>query len=73
MVDIPPDRHSDKLTYTVAEAVRALGIGKSTIYLALATGKLAARKCGSRTLITSDELKRFISSLPPARSANSAA
>jgi excisionase family DNA binding protein len=64
---IPPDQSSEKLTYTIVEAVRALGIGKSTIYLAMASGKLSARKCGSRTLITSDELKRFVSTLPPAR------
>ena len=64
---------SEKLSYTIAEAARALGIGKSTLYLALAAGKLSARKCGARTLIPADELKRFVSTLPPARPVTDAA
>jgi excisionase family DNA binding protein len=73
MMANPPDQLSEKLSYTIAEAARALGIGKSTIYLALASGKLSARKCGSRTLLLADELRRYTSSLPPARPTNSAA
>ena len=69
----PSDQPPEKLTYTIAEATRALGIGRSTIYLALASGKLSARKCGARTLLMADELKRFISSLPHARPTNNAA
>jgi excisionase family DNA binding protein len=69
----PSDQSSEKLTYTIAEATRALGIGKSTIYLALASGQLSACKCGTRTLLLADELKRFISSLPPARPTNNVA
>ena len=32
MADAPPNAKSEKLAYTIAEAVRALGIGRSTIY-----------------------------------------
>jgi excisionase family DNA binding protein len=69
----PPEQQSEKVAYTIAEAARALGIGKSTIYLAMASGNLSARKCGARTLLPADELRRFVSTLPPARPRNDAA
>jgi excisionase family DNA binding protein len=67
MADALSHVNPEKVAYTIAEAVRALGIGRSTIYLALSSGRLPARKCGSRTLIQADELRRFVESLPPAR------
>ena len=60
----------DKLAYGIAEAVRVAGIGRTTIYAAMASGQLSAVKMGSRTLIPASELRRFIETLPPARPAH---
>ena len=59
MTDIFP------LTISVAEAVRMVGLGRTSLYAAIATGKLNTRKAGRRTLIEVAELKRFVSTLPP--------
>jgi len=58
-----------KLAYGVIEAAHVAGVGRSTLYEALGSGQLKAVKLGRRTLITADELRRFINSLPPARRA----
>jgi excisionase family DNA binding protein len=63
----PPEIPPEKLTYTMQEASAVLGIAKSTLYKALAAGKLSAIKLGSRTLIPADELRRWIATLPRAR------
>jgi excisionase family DNA binding protein len=49
---------------TINEACQALRIGRTALYAAIKSGALAAKKLGSRTLITSDELERFAQSLP---------
>jgi len=65
---MPTDTHSpERLAYGVAEAARVAGIGRSTLYVALAAGELKARKCGRRTLIPADELRRYLTALPDAR------
>jgi excisionase family DNA binding protein len=63
----PPEIPPEKLTYTMQEASAVLGIAKSTLYKALAAGKLSAIKLGSRTLIPADELRQWIATLPRAR------
>lgn len=63
----------DKLAYSIVEAARVAGIGRSTLYEALAAGELKAVKLGRRTLIPADELRRFLAALPPARPATDAA
>jgi excisionase family DNA binding protein len=60
---LPPNR----LSYGVIEATRVTGIGRSTLYAAMAAGRLRAIKLGSRTLIRADELRRFLDALPSAR------
>lgn len=52
------------LAFTVAEAVRVSGLGRSTIYALCAEGKLRRRCCGRRTLIMADDLRAFLASLP---------
>ena len=42
----------DQLFISVAEACRALGLGKTTIYSLINDKRLDARKLGRRTLIT---------------------
>jgi excisionase family DNA binding protein len=51
---------------SVAEACATAGIGRTKIYEAIASGALTARKCGKRTLILRDDLRRFLGSLPSA-------
>jgi excisionase family DNA binding protein len=46
-----------------AAALRA-GVGRSTIYSAINSGSLRARKAGRRTLITVADLKVWVDSLP---------
>jgi hypothetical protein len=62
--------NSDKLdsrpiAHTIREAVRASGISRSALYLAIGRGALRARKCGARTLILDSDLRRFLRKLPP--------
>jgi excisionase family DNA binding protein len=70
MADNSHNLTSDKLAYGVADAARVAGFGRSTLYEALASGSLRAVKLGRRTLIPVDELRRFLGTLPPARSAH---
>lgn len=55
---------STPITVTIPEAVKASGISRTTIYAALKTGALTARKSGRRTLIPYAELQRYLSDLP---------
>ena len=63
----PPTNSSEKITYTIKEAALAIGVGKTTIYKALADGKLTAVKLGSRTLIASEDLRQWVATMPPRR------
>lgn len=55
---IPP------LAVSVAEAVRMVGLGRTTLYAMIAAGKLKTRKCGRRTLIETESVRQFIAALP---------
>jgi len=63
----PPEIPPEKLAYTMKEAADVLGVGKSTLYKALAAGKLSAIKLGSRTLIPADALRQWVAAMPSAR------
>lgn len=52
------------LGFSVAGAVKASGIARSSLYLAMKDGSLVARKYGKRTIIEADELRRFLATLP---------
>jgi excisionase family DNA binding protein len=54
------------LAYTILDAAKASGLGRTTIYALIAAGRLEARKAGARTLIPADSLRRYLASLPPA-------
>ena len=60
----PKDVIPHKLTYTVKEASRALGIGVTKIYELIAEGKLVAVKLGHRTLIKAEAMNAMIDGLP---------
>lgn len=60
--ELPPA----KLTFTMKEAATAMGVGKTTLYAAIADGRLRALKLGNRTLIPAESLHAWLASLPRA-------
>ena len=60
MSDIVP------ICYTILDAAKASGLGRTTIYMLISLGKIEARKAGGRTLIPADSLHDYLASLPPA-------
>ena len=54
---------TDKIAYSVPEAARAIGVGKSTVWKLIADKRLEVVKLGSRTLIRADVLRGFIDRL----------
>ena len=56
----PKPNPAPVLTVTVREAVRATGLGKTTLFKLLDEGTLRRVKVGKRTLIPFDELKKLV-------------
>ena len=52
--------------HTIAETCALTGLGRDSIYSAIRDGHLVARKLGRRTLVTDDDLRRFLAGLPRA-------
>lgn len=59
-------RAQERLSCTIPDAQKLTGLGRTSIYEAIASGKLDARKAGKRTLITAKSLKIFLANLPRA-------
>lgn len=57
---------TEKLLCTTTEAAHAIGCGRTRLYELMGEGRLDARSCGGRTLVTMDSLRRFADSLPRA-------
>ena len=53
----------EKLTWTVPEAAKALGIGRTAAYEAARTGQIPAVRIGRRVLIPVAALENFVSGL----------
>jgi excisionase family DNA binding protein len=53
-----------RLAYRPDDAARAAGLGRVTIFAAIKRGELRARKVGRATIITADDLQRWIDALP---------
>ncbi|WP_084673912.1 excisionase family DNA-binding protein [Methylobacterium sp. WSM2598] len=49
-----------KLAFTIEQACYALGLGRTTIYDLLASGKLKGIKVGNRRLILSESVHNFL-------------
>jgi excisionase family DNA binding protein len=62
---------TEKIAFTIEQAVASSGIGRTQIYALIKEGRLEARKLGSRTLIPAPSLRALVDGLP--RSAKTAA
>jgi hypothetical protein len=63
-----PDKHKPqppKISYTIAQAVAASGVGRTSLYLAIRRGELRRLKRGARTIILDRDLRRWLEGLPP--------
>jgi excisionase family DNA binding protein len=56
----------NKALFTIEQAMVYSGLGKTSIYDALARGKLRGRKFGRRTLVEAKSLRAFVAALPAA-------
>jgi excisionase family DNA binding protein len=52
------------LAFGIAEACAAAGVQRTSLYKAIRSGQLRATKCGGRTVILSDDLRRWLEGLP---------
>lgn len=51
----------ERLVYSINETARALSLGRTSIYVMIADGRLDAFKLGRRTLIRAESVKRLVS------------
>ena len=56
----------DRAAFSVAEVCAQTGIGRDTVYNAIRSGQLSARRLGRRMIVTPKDLERFLVSLPKA-------
>lgn len=49
-----------KLGYSIAEAVQASSLGRSTLYAHISAGRLKANRIGGRTVIPAESLHALI-------------
>lgn len=54
----------EKLAYSTKEAAEAAGIGKTTLFAALAAGVLKSRKVGRKRVILREDLMAWLLGLP---------
>lgn len=50
----------DRLAYSINETARTLSLGRTSIYVMIADGRLEAFKLGRRTLIKADSIQRLV-------------
>ncbi len=53
-----------KLAYDIRQVCELSGLCRATIYAAIRSGKLKARKQGTRTLVLRDDLHAWLKRLP---------
>ena len=54
----------EKLAYTIPEAVEVSGRSRTSLYGSFKSGKLIARKDGTRTVILASDLRSWLENLP---------
>ena len=52
------------IAYSIADAAKAAGVGRTLIYQEIKAGRLRVRKCGKRTIIPADDLRAWLNKLP---------
>ena len=58
------DTATEPLAYSVPQVLAKINIGRDKLYALIREGKLPARKCGKRTLVTDSDLETFLQALP---------
>ena len=51
---------SDKLGYSIKEAMRASSLGRTTLYSHIAAGRLKVVRVGGRTIVPADALRALV-------------
>lgn len=59
-------QYTGRRAHSITQTCSLTGLGRDTIYAAIRSGKLTARKVGRRTLVTDDDLRQFLAGLPRA-------
>src|SRR5258708_2569593 len=60
----PAETNMTPLVYSIPEVCKNANSGRTTVYKAINEGQLVAHKRGSRTIIFSNDLERWLNSLP---------
>lgn len=60
---------ASKVAHSIDGACEAADVGRTSIYEAIRSGDLIARKLGRRTVILDDDLRAWLASLPAATAA----
>lgn len=55
-----------RAAYSIAEVCRLCGLGRSSVYKAIARAELRAVKAGTRTLVLADDLDAWLASFQSA-------
>ena len=55
------------LAYSISDFARAVGIGRTKLYEEISAGRLRALKAGKRTIITVENRRAYVASLPAVR------
>ena len=63
---------AEPLAYGIPQVCRLTGLGRTTIYGAIKSGHLTARRYGRRTVVLEHDLLRFLNNLPEITSAETA-
>ena len=53
-----------KIALTIDDIVKTGPLGRTSVYAAIKTGRLTARKFGKRTFVLASDFDDFLSSLP---------
>lgn len=51
----------EPLAYSINDACRVSGIGRTTLYGLISKGEIKVRKVGARTLVPAESLRAFLS------------
>lgn len=53
-----------KIALSIRECAALVGVGRSTLYLEIAAGRLVAKKAGRRTIVCKTDLNDWLAKLP---------